>query len=124
MPKTKQGVFKGIPKEHRRLRKAYKNIIDEYNEDPSSIDFFSELAYSSDALRNELRQLASDVHGIIKSTAMEMEETKDTYTDIEKIAISHIDEVTKLYRQRVEDIRQSGEYLSDAEQVTLDKLLI
>lgn len=124
MPRTKQGIFKKILNESRRLEEDYQKVVAEYGKDPSYIDFFSDLVYSSDSLFKELGRLESDVRCLLESTAMEIKENVKKYQEIQKTAKNQRKHIQRLFRQRVEDIRQSGGYLTDAEQITLDKLSI
>lgn len=124
MPRTKQGIFKKILNESRRLEEDYQKVVAEYGKDPSYIDFFSDLVYSSDSLFKELGRLESDVCCLLESTAMEIKENVKKYQEIQKTAKNQRKHIQRLFRQRVEDIRQSGGYLTDAEQITLDKLSI
>lgn len=124
MARTNQGVFKRILEESRRLDNEYKIIVSKYLEDPSSIDFFSDLAYSSDYLYRDLGNLIGDVHGMLLATKMESMDTENTYKGIENTAIEHQNEIQRLFRNRVEEIKTSGGFLTEAEQETIAKLAI
>lgn len=124
MARTNQGVFKKILDENRRLDKEYKNVIVKYQADSSSIDFFSELAYISDYLYNDLGKLASDVHGMLLSTKMENSDTEKTYRTIESSALERQNEIKQMFRHRLEEIKIGGGFLTEAEQETIDKLSI
>ncbi len=124
MARTKQKVFKELKDESTRLDKEFINIIQDYNIPPEDKDFFSDLAYSSNELYIDLTQLINNIHGMLNSTAFEMKEKEIEYQEMESRANEQRDKIQSLFQQRVKNIRNSGGYLTPAEEETLNKLTI
>ena len=124
MAHTKQEVFRGLRTRARELDDEYQRLLAEYNSPPEDIDFFSGLAYSSDSLYVDLTQLISDIHGMLNTTELKMKDKEEEFKEIGRVVAEHRSEIQSLFQRRVEDIRNSGGYLSDAEEETLKKFTI
>lgn len=125
MSRTNQGIFTIIKNDFNELESEYNNFsITFFNKYGYSYngDFFSDFAYSAEAVYIKSRNVKSQLFELLRTTKFEMDTKREEYQWLlEKAAFFERDVVLK-FNNAYNTIAQNG--LTDVEQRTLDKMSI
>lgn len=127
MARINQGIFKKLSRDFRNLETEYKNAISQYfgnGEWNCNCDFFSDFAYSADAIYMDANNFESEIQGMLDSTKFEDADKRAKYEKMQQSSQEIRYKIKSKFDEVLSMIEMSGGYISDAEQRTLNELSI
>ena len=126
MARTNQGVFKKLKNEYKVLENEYEQVMGYYFNDGNwtgNGDFFSDFAYSAERVYCDAINLAHEISGMMNATKFEEKDKKEKYEKMLYNSQEIARDIKNVFERTLELIKMSG-FITDAEQRTLDKLMI
>lgn len=127
MARINQGIFTKLSRDFRNLETEYKNAISQYfgnGEWNCNCDFFSDFAYSADAIYMDANNFESEIQGMLDSTKFEDADKRAKYEKMQQSSQEIRYKIKSKFDEVLSMIKMSGGYISDAEQRTLNELSI
>lgn len=127
MARTNQGIFTKLSQDFRNLETEYNNAISQYfgnGEWNCNCDFFSDFAYSADAIYMDANNFESKIQAMLDSTKFEDTDKREKYENMQQLSQEIRYDIKSKFDEVLSMIKMSGGYISDVEQRTLNKLSI
>lgn len=127
MPRTNQGAFKKILHDFTGLESEYSHANIQYfgtGQWNCNYDFFSDFAYTADAIYIHANSVENAIEGMLNSTKFEEKDIKEKYEEMKLRSQQIRYDIQSKFDEVLSMIKLSGGYISDVEQRTLDKLSI
>ncbi|SFQ51827.1 hypothetical protein SAMN02910358_02612 [Lachnospiraceae bacterium XBB1006] len=124
MARTNQGVFTKLKEDYEKVKKDYLAEKERYEKPAESVDFFSELALTSNDLFKELKSLEYQLAGMLASTKFENDDTRHEYEVMKEAIHNMADDLQTVFKERIRLLSESNGGLWGIECRTIETMAI